>query len=83
MKHDFDMTILFCTNEFPRVYWAQFIRNIKKKITTCYDHDDRSHRLRNSYMLALSAIDRGSRPCRVKPNTIKLVFVASPLSMQH
>jgi hypothetical protein len=56
----------------------------KKKIfTTCYDHDDRSHRLRNSYMLALSAIDRGSRPCRVKPNTIKLVFVASPLSTQH
>jgi len=25
----------------------------------------------------------GSSPCRVKPKTIKLVFVASPISTQH
>ena len=30
-------------------------------------------------MLASSAIDRGSTSSWVKPNTIKLVFVASPL----
>jgi hypothetical protein len=34
-------------------------------------------------VLALSAVDRGFEPDRVKPKTIKLVFVASPLSMQH
>ena len=30
-------------------------------------------------VLASSAVDRG----RIKPKTIKLVFVASPLSTQH
>jgi hypothetical protein len=34
-------------------------------------------------VLALSAVDRGFEPSRVQPKTIKLVFVASPLSMQH
>jgi hypothetical protein len=34
-------------------------------------------------VLASSAVDRGFDPDRVKPKTIKLVFVASPLSMQH
>jgi len=30
-----------------------------------------------------SVVDRGLSPGRVKPKTIKLVFVASPLSMWH
>jgi hypothetical protein len=34
-------------------------------------------------VLASSAVDRGFDPDQVKPKTIKLVFVASPLSMQH
>ena len=34
-------------------------------------------------MLASNAVDRGFEPDRVKPKTIKLVFVASPLSTQH
>ena len=34
-------------------------------------------------VLASSAVDRGFEPDRVKPKTIKLVFVASPLSTQH
>jgi hypothetical protein len=34
-------------------------------------------------VLASSAVDRGFDPDPVKPKTIKLVFVASPLSMQH
>jgi hypothetical protein len=34
-------------------------------------------------MLASSAVDRGFDPGRIKPKTIKLVFVASPLSTQH
>jgi hypothetical protein len=34
-------------------------------------------------VLASSAVDRGFKPRSVKPKTIKLVFVASPLSMQH
>ena len=34
-------------------------------------------------MLTLSAVDRGFESRSVKPKTIKLVFVASPLSTQH
>jgi hypothetical protein len=34
-------------------------------------------------MLASCAVDRGFEPGWVKPKTIKLVFVASPLSTQH
>jgi hypothetical protein len=34
-------------------------------------------------MLASSVVDRGSSPGRVKPKSIKLVFVASLLSTQH
>ena len=34
-------------------------------------------------MLASSAVDRGFEPRRFKPKTIKLAFVASPLSTQH
>jgi hypothetical protein len=34
-------------------------------------------------MLASSAVDRGFKPDLVKPKTIKLVFVFSPLSMEH
>ena len=34
-------------------------------------------------VLASSAVDRGFEPGRVKPKTIKLVFVASPLSTQQ
>jgi hypothetical protein len=34
-------------------------------------------------VLASSAVDRGCEPGRVKQKTIKLVFVASPLSTQH
>ena len=34
-------------------------------------------------VLASSAVDCGFEPDRVKPKTIKLVFVASPLSTQH
>ena len=34
-------------------------------------------------VLASGVVDRGLNPGRVKPKTIKLVFVASPLSMQH
>jgi hypothetical protein len=34
-------------------------------------------------VLASSAVDRGSSPGRVKPKTIKLVFVASPLSTRY
>ena len=34
-------------------------------------------------VLISSAVDRGFKPGWVKPKTIKLVFVASPLSMQH
>ena len=34
-------------------------------------------------VLASSAVDRGFDPGRVKLNTIKLVFAASPLSTQH
>jgi hypothetical protein len=34
-------------------------------------------------VLASSAVDRGFKPGWVKPKTIKLVFVASPLSTQH
>ena len=30
-----------------------------------------------------ASVDRGLEPRRVKPNTIKLVFAASALSMQH
>jgi len=30
-----------------------------------------------------SVVDRGFKPVRVKPKTIKLVFVASPLHRQH
>jgi hypothetical protein len=32
-------------------------------------------------MLAMNSVDRGFEPGCVKPKTIKLVFVASPLSM--
>ena len=34
-------------------------------------------------VLASSAIDRGFEPDQVKPKTMKLVCVASPLSTQH
>ena len=34
-------------------------------------------------LLASSAVDRGFKPYRVKSKTIKLVFVACPLSTQH
>jgi len=34
-------------------------------------------------MLTLTAVDHVFEPDRVKPKTMKLVFVASPLSMQH
>jgi hypothetical protein len=34
-------------------------------------------------VLASGAVDHGLEPRSVKPKTIKLVFVASPLSMQH
>ena len=34
-------------------------------------------------MLASRAVDRGFEPGRVKPEIIKLVFVASLLSKQH
>jgi hypothetical protein len=34
-------------------------------------------------LLATSAVDRGFEPGRVKPKTMKLVFVTSPLSTQH
>ena len=34
-------------------------------------------------VLASSAVDRGFDPRRVKPKTITMVFVASPLSTQH
>jgi hypothetical protein len=34
-------------------------------------------------MLALSVLDRGVKPDQVKPMTIDLVCVASPLSTQH
>ena len=34
-------------------------------------------------ILALSAKDLGSSPCRVIPNTMKYVFVVSPLIMHH
>jgi len=34
-------------------------------------------------LLALNVVDRGFEPDRVKPKTIKLVFSASLLSMQH
>jgi hypothetical protein len=33
--------------------------------------------------IMVSMLIVGSSPGRVKPKTIKLVFVASPLSMQH
>ena len=34
-------------------------------------------------VLTSSWVDGGFEPGRVKPKTIKLVFAASPLSMQH
>ena len=34
-------------------------------------------------ILDLSAVDRWFSPDRVKPKTIKLVFVTSPLTQQH
>ena len=34
-------------------------------------------------MLTSSAVDCGSNPDRVKPKTIKLVFVVLPLSTRH
>ena len=34
-------------------------------------------------VLASSVVDRGFEPGRVKPKNVKLVCVASPLSMQH
>jgi hypothetical protein len=34
-------------------------------------------------VLASSVVDRGFEPCWVKPNTKKLVFIASLPSMQH
>ena len=34
-------------------------------------------------VLASSAVDRGFEPGQVKPKTIKLVCVASPLSTEH
>jgi hypothetical protein len=34
-------------------------------------------------VLALSVVDRRCDPGSFKPKTIELVFVASPLSMQH
>ena len=34
-------------------------------------------------MLASSAVNYGFEPGQVKPKTIKLVIVASPLSTQH
>jgi hypothetical protein len=34
-------------------------------------------------VLASSTVDLGSSPGRVKPNAIKLVFVASPLSNRY
>ena len=34
-------------------------------------------------VLASSSVDRGFEPLRVNTKTIKLVFVASPLSTQH
>jgi hypothetical protein len=34
-------------------------------------------------VLTSSAVDRGFEPVRIKPKTIKLVFVASQLSTQH
>jgi len=32
---------------------------------------------------ASRAVDCGFNPCWIKPKTIKLVFVATPLSVQH
>ena len=34
-------------------------------------------------MFVTSAADRGFEPDHVRPKTIKLVFVASPISKQH
>ena len=34
-------------------------------------------------MLATDVDDRAFEPCRIKPKTIKLVFVVSPLTTQH
>ena len=34
-------------------------------------------------MLTSSAVDRGFAPCLVKPMTIKLVFVASPINTKY
>ena len=34
-------------------------------------------------MLTLNVVDLGSSPVRVIPMTLKLVFVASPLSTRH
>jgi hypothetical protein len=34
-------------------------------------------------VLASSVVDHSSSPGLLKPKTIKIVFVASPLSMQH
>jgi hypothetical protein len=34
-------------------------------------------------VLVSSVVDRGFEPDQVKPKTIKLVFVASPLGTQH
>jgi hypothetical protein len=34
-------------------------------------------------VLAPGAVDHGLEPRSVKPKTIKLIIVASPLSMQH
>ena len=34
-------------------------------------------------VLASSAVDRGCEPQSVKPKSIKLIFVASPLTMRH
>ena len=34
-------------------------------------------------VLASNVVDRGFEPGWIKPNTIILVFVPSPLSMQH
>jgi len=53
---------------------------IADKLLTCIKQQSITHLVS---VLASSEVGHGFEPRSVKPKTIKLVFVASPLSTQH
>jgi hypothetical protein len=60
-----------------KLEYTKVIRNLKWKERQYYDQKKKDNKT-NHFLQ-----DVGSSPGRVKPKTMKLVFVASPLNTQH